>query len=138
MLTKQAGARLVCFMPTTSAQIGQKHRAAASFRHVAAFKLKGTVQSNAPLPLMIDACGDFVFSFALIQRRQRSGSVSSKLAVIQHLAQGHISRVDAGRELEKLQTVELQNDPKTSLSVLEQCGCVNHIHSYNSKMITER
>lgn len=135
MLTKQAGARLVCFMPTTSAQIGQKHRAAASFRHVAAFQLKGTVQSNASLPLMIDACGDFVFSFALIQRRQRSGSVSSKLAVIQHLAQGHISRVDAGRELEKLQ---LQNDPKTSLSVLEQCGCVNHIHSYNSKMITER
>lgn len=66
--------------PTTSAQTGQKFQAAGSSRHVAAFQLKGTV--HAPPPSGgIDACGEFVFSFALIQRRQRSGSVAPQAGI---------------------------------------------------------
>lgn len=54
-----------------------------------------------------------------------------KLALIQHLIQGHFSRVDAGG-LEKVQYVELRNDPS---SFLEELLCASHSQPY-SKMLS--
>lgn len=87
---------LFCWTPTASTQTGQKHRAAGSSRHVAACKLKGTVQSNAPPAGRIDICGSLSFRLPSSRGGRGQDQWLCKLAVIQHLAQGRLSRVVAG------------------------------------------
>lgn len=47
-------------------------------RSRSALKFKGTVQSNGRSACMADACRGSVFSFALLWRMQRSGSVAQQ------------------------------------------------------------
>ena len=60
----------------TSAKTGQKQGTVGRSRHVAALRIKGTVQSTALPAGGIEACREFVFSFAPIWRRQRTGSAT--------------------------------------------------------------